>query len=179
MLWPAGARSEEHPIDVANSALTIRVYKAGLFSLFAHNHEIEAPISRGKVELSDSPGVQLEVDARRLRVVDPEVSEADRTEIQQTMEGAKVLDSGRFPQILFHSTRVEEKGAERWLVHGDLTLHGETRPVAVEVKRVGGRYQGSARLKQRDFGITPVTIAAGTVRVKDEVKIEFTIALLR
>jgi hypothetical protein len=40
-------------------------------------------------------------------------------------------------------------------------------------------YRGSATLKQTDFGITPVTVAGGTVKVKDEVKIEFEIALVK
>jgi hypothetical protein len=34
-------------------------------------------------------------------------------------------------------------------------------------------------LKQTDFGITPVTVVGGTVKVKDEVKIEFEIALMK
>jgi hypothetical protein len=41
------------------------------------------------------------------------------------------------------------------------------------------RYRGSATLKQTDFGMTPVTIAGGTVKVKDEIKIEFEIALMK
>jgi len=41
--------------------------------------------------------------------------------------------------------------------------------------RQGGRYRGTAALKQRDFGIDPITIAGGTVKVKDEVKVEFDI----
>jgi hypothetical protein len=58
-------------------------------------------------------------------------------------------------------------------------LHGQERLIAVEVTLEGDRYRGSARLKQTDFGITPVTVAGGTVKVKDEVKIEFEIALVR
>lgn len=177
LLWPGATRGEEHPIDVSNSVLTVRVFKSGLFSLFAHNHEIEAPLAEGKVELADPTAVQLRVDARRLRVVDPGVAEDERAEIQQTMEGPKVLDSSRFPEIVFQSTTVEEKGVDRWLVRGNLTLHGQTRPVAVEVRLEGGHYRGTARIKQREFGITPVSIAGGTVKVKDEVKIEFTVAL--
>jgi polyisoprenoid-binding protein YceI len=64
-------------------------------------------------------------------------------------------------------------------VEGKLTLHGETRPVSVEVRESEGRYMGTARLKQSDFGIKPVKVAGGTVRVKDEVKIEFAIQLAR
>jgi len=33
-------------------------------------------------------------------------------------------------------------------------------------------------LKQTEFGITPVKVAGGTVKVKDEVKVAFSIALL-
>jgi polyisoprenoid-binding protein YceI len=58
-------------------------------------------------------------------------------------------------------------------VHGELTLHGETRPVRVTVEGQNGRYHGSAELRQKDFGITPVTVAGGTVKVKNEVRVEF------
>ena len=90
-----------------------------------------------------------------------------------------VLDVGHFPEIRVQSTSVEPKGPGHWIVHGNLALHGADRPIAVEVTLKGERYQGSASLKQTDFGITPVTVAGGTVKVKDEVKIEFEIALLK
>jgi hypothetical protein len=51
------------------------------------------------------------------------------------------------------------------------------RPVAVDVTLKGEHYRGAATLKQTDFGITPVTVAGGTVKVKDEVKIEFEVVL--
>jgi hypothetical protein len=34
---------------------------------------------------------------------------------------------------------------------------------------------GTCTLKQRDFGITPISIAGGTVKVKNELKIDFDI----
>jgi polyisoprenoid-binding protein YceI len=64
-------------------------------------------------------------------------------------------------------------------VHGKLTLHGRERPVSFEVVLKGDHYRGSAPLKQTDFGMKPVTVAGGTVKVKDEVKIEFEIALMK
>ena len=73
----------------------------------------------------------------------------------------------------------EPAGAGSWSVHGELTLHGQTRPVAVEVREKSGHYVGTARLKQTDFGIKPIKIAGGTVRVKDEVRIDFDIQLAR
>ncbi len=65
--------------------------------------------------------------------------------------------------------------AGHWTVRGDVTLHGQTRPVAVDVTGKDGRYRGSATLKQRDFGITPIRLGGGTVSVKDEVRVEFEI----
>src|SRR5712692_11353444 len=78
------AQSEVRAIDVRRSVLKLRVFKSGLFSAFAHNHEIEAPIAQGRVELSESSSVTLLVDARKLRVLDPGLSADKRAEVQKT-----------------------------------------------------------------------------------------------
>ena len=114
-----------------------------------------------------------------MRVLDPEESEDKRAQIQKTMQGPQVLDSDRFPEIRFQSTTVEPKEASRWIVHGNLDLHGQTHPVIVDVTLKDGFYRGSTTLKQTRFGITPVSIAGGTVKVKDEIKVEFEIALVK
>ena len=171
------ARGQERSLDTHKSKLTVRVYKSGLFSAFAHDHEIAAPILRGTAELSEHPSVKLEVDAGALRVVDANTSEKDRSEIQKTMLGPDVLDSERFHEIVFQSTSAEQNGADRWVVHGNLMLHGQSQPVTVDVLRESGRFTGHVAIKQTNFGIQPVRVAGGTVRVKDEVRIEFDVQL--
>ena len=69
----AAASSDSQKIDGPRSTVTVRVYKSGFLSAFGHNHEIQAPIQSGEVKVSDSPSVELQVDARKLRVLDPEV----------------------------------------------------------------------------------------------------------
>jgi polyisoprenoid-binding protein YceI len=174
----AAASAQQRAIDFKNSTLTIRVYKTGFFSAFAHNHEIKAPIASGSADTSAHPSAEVHVDARALRVMDPEVSEKDRAEIQKTMLGPEVLDSERFHGIVFQSTAAESAGAGRWTLHGNLTLHGVTKPVAMEVVLKDGMYTGHATLKQSEFGIKPVRVAGGTVKVKDEVRIEFEVRLV-
>jgi hypothetical protein len=49
------------------------------------------------------------------------------------------------------------------------------QPVVVLVSLEAGHYRGSASFKQSNFGTDPIRIAGGTVKVKDEVKIEFDI----
>jgi len=172
-VWAADSGSQK-AIDTERSVLTVRVYKTGLFSAFAHDHEIRAPIQKGVFD-EDKSTVEFVVDARSLRVLDPDISDKDRAEIQATMLGPKVLDSEKFPEIRFHSTEVNRPSEGRLILRGDLTLHGQTRPLKVDVERKNGRYRGSAQLLQKDFEITPVTIAGGTVKVKDEVRVEFDI----
>lgn len=176
-IWsgPLSLHAQSHGIDTTKSSLTIRVFKSGVFSAFAHDHEIHAPIENGSIDSSASPSVQLHVEARKLRVLDPEIAPDKRVEIQRTMEGSTVLDSELYPDISYQSTSVTQTGDDRWEVHGTLELHGKKQPVDVAVSLEGGHYRGSAALKQSVFGINPIRIAGGTVKVKDELKIEFDI----
>src|SRR4030095_2265659 len=152
-------------IDPQKSSITLRVYKSGLFSAFAHDHEISAPISQGAFNES-TPSVELSVEARKLRVVDRDVSDKDRAEIQETMLGPKVLDSQAFNEIRYRSTKIDRQSGDKWIIQGDLTLHGQTHLVKVEVQGQGGHYRGSATISQKDFGIEPLRVAGGTVTVK-------------
>jgi polyisoprenoid-binding protein YceI len=167
--------SAQTAIDPEKSVMTVHVFKAGLFSAFGHEHEVRATIEQGSFNEAN-PSVELTVDARKLRVVDKEISEKDRAQVQQDMLGPKVLDSEKFAEIRFRSTSVDRLGEGQWLVTGDLTLHGQTRPVKVNVEGENGRYKGTAELKQKDFGITPITVGGGAVKVKNELRVEFDIA---
>jgi len=171
--WAAEAR----PIDTQKSTMTVHVSKAGALSVFGHDHDIAAPIAGGVIDEAGRH-VELRVAAAALRVRDPKASEKDRAEIQKTMLGPDVLGVEQHHEILFKSTTAEKTG-EGWTVRGNLTLHGETKPVTVEVRAKDGHYLGSARLRQTEFGIKPVKVAGGTVSVKDELRIDFDIQLAR
>ncbi len=176
LAWPLFALASQQPIDIRKSVMTVRVYKAGVFSAFGHDHQIAAPIAGGSADTA-AHHVELRVDAGSLRMRDVKGSEKDHDEIQKTMLGPDVLDVERHREIVFRSTAVEPMGEGSWKVQGDLTLHGQTHPVTVEVSQKDGHYIGSSLLKQTEFGIKPVRIAGGTVRVKNEVRIEFDIQL--
>ena len=173
---PLAASAQPHQIDVHHSVLTVHVYKEGVFSAFGHDHEIAGEISAGSVDTA-AKHVEWHANAASLRVRDPNVSEKDRDEVQKNMVGPDVLDVEHNPEIAFKSTSAEPMGPDGWSVRGDLTLHGQTQPVTVEVKVRDGHYTGTARLKQTAFGIKPIKIAGGAVRVKDEVRIDFDIQL--
>lgn len=170
------AFAQTRGIDTAHSTMTVHVFKTGVFSAFAHNHDISAPISEGTVDLNRRR-VSLRVDATKLRILDRDASQGTREQIQKTMEGPEVLDSERFSEISFHSTTVDATGDQRWTVRGVLGLHGQMRPLLVEVSLKDGHYVGTATIQLSDFAIKPINIAGGTVKVKDEVKVQFDVVL--
>src|SRR5205823_9251096 len=126
ILLPAAVNAETRAIDTQQSKITIRVYKAGVFSVFAHDHEITASVARGSIDDSGKPTVELWVESGKLRVVDTDLSAKDRAEVQKTMEGPDVLDVSRFPEIHFRSTEAQKLDTGRWMVRGNLDLHGQS-----------------------------------------------------
>jgi polyisoprenoid-binding protein YceI len=167
--------AQQHNLDTQKSTLTIHVGKAGVFSGLGHEHEVHASIQSGTADTGSHPAVEMHVDARALRVIDKGESEKDRAEVQKTMLGPEVLDSEHHQEIVFKSTGAEPAGQGRWTLHGNLTLHGQTRPVTVHVALKDGRYTGETIVKQTDFEIKPPGKAG--VRAKDEVRIEFDVQL--
>jgi len=174
---PSGAQSSRHAFDVQHSKMTVDVAKRGLFSFLADNHEIDAPITSGSYD-SASNSVEVIVDAAKLRVLDPKLAPDRRNTVQANMTGPQVLDAEKYPTISFRSTKVVPVDASRLTVTGDLTLHGQTHPVTFQVvKKDDGHFAGSATVRQTAFGITPIKIAGGAVSVRDDVTVQFEIAL--
>jgi polyisoprenoid-binding protein YceI len=175
LAWAAVAGAQPRAIDAEKSVMTVRVSKAGVFSALGHDHEIAAPIAAGSVDTA-ARTVEIHIKTAAMKVRDPNASDKDRAEIQSTMLGPDVLDAAGHPEIVFRST-VSPGGAGSWTLNGNLMLHGQTHPVTVQVKEAGEHYSGTCQFKQTEFGITPIKVAGGTIKVKDEIRIEFDIQL--
>jgi polyisoprenoid-binding protein YceI len=101
------------------------------------------------------------------------------------------LDVAKFPTITFKSTKVEAAGTNKWKVTGDLTIHGVTKPVVLDVEGTGApihdpmgntRAGASATTKIRrgDFGlIWNKALEAGGVMVGDEVAISIDLEAIK
>jgi polyisoprenoid-binding protein YceI len=178
---PATVQAKTYNIVPAESSLTVFVGKAGALSFLAHDHNIAVRSYTGRVVVPASGAAQgsleLDIDAKSLAILD-KISEKDRQEITNSMNNV-VLESGKFPKIAFRSVGISNVNGASLTVNGDLTLHGVTKRIAVPVTisatpqllRATGKYV----LKQTDFGITPYSAAAGSIKVKNEVVISFNI----
>lgn len=167
--------AQDKAIDGERSTIMVHVGKAGLFSMAGHEHWVNAPISAGVLDDSNRPHVEFRVDAAKMEVKpDPKIDAKAQAQIQQNMQEI-TLESAKYPEIAFRSSRVEKQTGEQWKVDGMLTLHGVTKPLAIIVKRNGDVFVSHSTIKQTDFGIKPISIGGGVVKVKNELEIDFRI----
>ena len=101
------------------------------------------------------------------------------------------LDAEKYPTMTFRSKRIERIGDGRYRVTGDLTLHGVTREVALDVEgpsapvkdpmgNVRAGAQATAKVDRRDFGITwSKALDGGGVMVGDAVAVTIDVEGMR
>ena len=184
---PLAAAPRTFVVDPAASSVRIHVGKSGAFSFAGHKHEVVAPALSGEVtaDAADlaSSQVTLTFDAAALKVLPEGEPAGDAPKVEEAMRGPKVLDAARFPSITFKTQRVSGResggGAYDLELAGEIALHGVTRaitlPVHVEVSGDSLTASGKAVLRHDQFGMQPVSAAGGSVKVKNEIEIEYRI----
>jgi polyisoprenoid-binding protein YceI len=106
------------------------------------------------------------------------------------LRSADFFDAEKFPVIAFKGTQIENVRGGNFQLVGNLTMHGVTREVTLDVTsegRVkdpwGGERAGFAatgKIRRSDFGLTwNQVLEAGGVAVGDEVKISLDVELVK
>jgi len=177
----AQAELRHYALDAKASEIVVHVGKSGLFRFAGHEQDVVVGSFGGKVKVDPEQigrsSVDITVDAASLRVTGRGDSAKD---VQAKMLGPKCLDVARFPGIRFVSKTVTAghgpTGARDISIRGDLTLHGVTREITLlvrlELAPDSMRATGATTLLQKDFGITPISIA-GVVKVKNELALRW------
>jgi polyisoprenoid-binding protein YceI len=107
------------------------------------------------------------------------------------LRSADFLDAEQFPTITFKSKKIEPAGEGEWKVKGDLTVHGVTKEVVLNVEgptaegkdpfgniRIGA--SATTKIKRSDFGLTwNAALETGGILVGDDLKIELEISAIR
>jgi polyisoprenoid-binding protein YceI len=164
----------------------VQAFSTGVLSAFGHDPRFAVRDLRGDVQFAatgtalENARLNLKIRTDSVEVID-DISEKDKREIQRQMYD-EVLEGVRFPEIEYHCSRVTASGSgdRYWAVlHGEFTLHGVTHtlPVSARVVVTGNslRASGEFSVKQGDYGIAPVKVAGGAIKLKDEVKCTFDI----
>lgn len=183
----AAAQTKIYTITAAESKFWVSVSKTGLLSALSHDHEIGVKEFGGTVVVSPSGAgdgsLTLNIESKSLAVLDQKPSPEDKKKISETMH-TEVLESARYDKISFRSTSVsglKQTGdhAYSMILNGDLTLHGTKKrisiPLTLTISPERLLAMGKYPLKLSDFGIRAPSAGGGTVKVKNEVIVNFEI----
>ncbi len=176
-------------IDSEQSKFIVRALVGGLLSTFGHNHTIAIREFTGETNITPNSiapaSLQMSIKADSLAVLD-KVSANDKKEIETKMR-TEVLETGQYPNIVFKSTNISANktadGQYDIQIWGDLTLHGITKSIWFKGQMTMSgntlRSKGEFALRQSEFKIKPVSVAGGTIKVKDELKFSFEIVAIK
>jgi polyisoprenoid-binding protein YceI len=178
-----GLATVRYSIDAASSRFTVQAFATGLLSTFGHNPRIGIRDYDGQIdfvpETYEKALVRINVRTATMDVLD-EMKDKDRKTLEQTMY-EQVLEADRFPNTVYESKQiiVQKLGNDLLSarVTGELSFHGvtQTQSFDARVTALGTmlRISGDFSLRQSDYGIKPVSFAAGALRLKDELKFDF------
>lgn len=188
----AGAQPESFVVDPEASRVRIHLRRAGLLKFLGHDHEIDAPLSAGRIEVNPNDPTRSLVDlhwsAPLLAVVPGTEPEKDVPDVEARMRGPEVLNVEEHPGIRFWSFEIEVEEADPptglWRLHlrGGLELKGtrHTVEIPLEVRREGDELvaTGDVELRLRRLGVEPPSVA-GVVKVSDDFRVTFAVKARR
>jgi len=170
-------------VDARSSRFTVQAFATGILSAMGHNPKIGIRTFTSAVdfdaEAAQASGFRLSMKANSLGVLD-DISDKDRRDIEKMMN-EQVLEPGKYPDIVYDAASVSITRIDSALfgatLNGALSFHGVTRNQTVsariaifdEMLRASGEFS----LNQSDYGIKPISVAGGAMKVKDELKFSF------
>jgi polyisoprenoid-binding protein YceI len=170
---PAG----DYTLDKHHATLVFRVNHLGFSNYTAAFADFDAKL---RFDQNNAAASTLEVTIDPKSLTLPAPPEGFLTELT----GPQWLNAATYPAITFKSTKIETTGPDTGKVTGDLTLHGVTKPVTLDVTYNGGYaghpmdpharigFSAKGTFKRSDFGIAFGVPAPGTTMgVSDEVQV--------
>ena len=173
---PAAAQTQSWSIDPAHSAAQFSVRHLGISTVRGTFSKVS-----GTVDYDPSNPTKATIDATiDATTVDTRVERRDND-----LRGTNFFDVTKFPVLTFKSKKVEAAGAGKLKVTGDLTIHGVTKEVELDVEGpteavkdpMGNLHMGasaSTKINRKDFGVNGASAMVG-----DDVPITIDLELVR
>ncbi len=143
--------------------------------------------SKGVVTIDDKDVSNLKIEL----TIDAASVSTDHAKRDEHLRGPDFFDVAKYPTITFVSKKVIKDGPDRLKVIGDLTIHGITKEITVDVEGPtpevkdpwGGFRRGATattKINRKDFGLTwNRALETGGVVVGDDVNIYIEVELVK
>jgi polyisoprenoid-binding protein YceI len=143
-------------------------------------------VVEGTVRTDDANPAAVDV------IITVDAASIDTREAQRDahLKSADFFDVAAFPTLTFKGGRITDATGDRFALTGDLTIHGVTREVTLDVTEEGrgkdpwggerAGFSAHTKIKRSDFGLTwNQLLEAGGFAVGDEVKISLDVELVK
>lgn len=150
----AAGEAADYAIDTAHSFIEFRIKHLGYSWLYGRFNRFSGQFSYDP-DNPEASAISVSIDAAS---VDTNHAERDKH-----LRGSDFLDVAKYPEATFESTKYTGN-AQGGTLEGMLTLHGVTKPISIELEKLGegkdpwGGYRagfiGTTTLTRRDFGIS-------------------------
>lgn len=172
-------------MDAHASRFTVQAFATGVLAAMGHNPTLGIRDFSGEVNFSpdtfEGNSFHLSIKSSSLSVQN-DISDKDRREIERLMH-EQVLETAKYPEIVYDvpSFTATKTGDTLYsaTLNGNLTLHGVTNsePVTARVALFGDmlRASGDFTLSQTDYQIKLVSVAGGSLKLKNDLKFSFEI----
>jgi polyisoprenoid-binding protein YceI len=142
---------------------------------------------KGTLHLDSSDATRSTVEA----IIDANSINTREPQRDTHLKSADFLEAEKFPNITFQSTRVTKESDGGFEVEGDLTIHGVTRKVTLNVEapsapqkdpwggtRIG--VEATTKIDRKDFGLVwNATLETGGFMVGDEASITLDVEFVK
>ncbi|MDB5252203.1 MAG: YceI family protein [Flaviaesturariibacter sp.] len=157
--------------DKAHSRLGFSVTHLGISDISGEFRNFDVTVSSSKADFSDAK-FELTADVASINT---SVDMRDKH-----LQSPDFFDAAKFPTLTFKSTALKPAGKNKYKVTGNLTLHGVTRPVTMDLvyrgtisnpmsKAPTAGFQVTGTIKRSEFGIGagfPAPMLSDDVRIK-------------
>ena len=179
---PGHAATSTWEIDPNHSAVQFAVRHMAISTVRGAFTKVSGTVQWDDQDITKST-VEVTIDAAS---VDTRVADRDKD-----LRSDHFFDVSKYPTITFKSKRVEQAGSGKLKVTGDLTIHGTTKEVVLDVdgptpavKDPWGNERAAAtattKINRQDFGVKwNATMDNGGVVVGDDVTITIDIEMVK
>jgi polyisoprenoid-binding protein YceI len=177
----AVAQAVQYEIDPVHSSAQFSVRHLMVSNVRGEFAKVTGTVAYDPKNLKAS-SVEATIDATSINTHEPKRDDQ--------LKGPDFFDVAKYPTLTFKSKKVEEAGAGKLRVTGDLTIHGVTKEVVLDVEgpspevKMGPSIKSGASatttVNRKDFGLMwNRVLESGGVAVGDEVKITLEIEMGR
>ena len=177
---PQASKAAAFDIDPAHSAATFSVKHLMVANVHGEFGKVTGTVNLDDKDITKST-VEATLDATSIRTHDEKRDEH--------LKSAEFFDVAKFPTLTFRSTKVEKGAKGKLKVTGDLTIHGVTKSVVLDVEGLSKESKdpwgnvkvgtsASTKINRKDFGLTwNKNLETGGVLVGEEVTINLDVEL--